>query len=274
MQLACFLQNARRQAVSAGEIAMNRIKPMSAYTGLRWIHAKAAGSMLTMALLTAGLSQASQASILVGTFVESQAETIVKVNQLIDDYNADFGASLPQVVALLDKLEGVNSAGFTEGNLQLSDFNFYAQNDDGTKTESIFDASVNFDATPIDFTVDGFNDLDNPVMGFEQLAGASFDYYVSKDGNLGWSLWTFMDDFNPVYTDAGTGNSSISGSDFTKGSIADNSLAYDPIGNGISHISFYTTAASDVPEPASLGLFGLAITLVALRRGRRSGWRG
>lgn len=200
------------------------------------------------------LAGSADASILVGTFKESTVETITKINQLIDDYNTDFSASLANVLLLVDKVEGQSSAAFNQGNLELDDFDFFTQDDNGSKTVSIFDATVKFNASLLSSSV-GFDNLDAPVQGFEQLSGPSFEYYVSKDGNDGWSLWASMSGFNPVYTDAGTGDSSITGSGFTRGDISNTSLAYDPIRGGVSHISFYTTAEEIIPEPASWVVF-------------------
>jgi len=187
----------------------------------------------------------SYASLLVGTVVTSGVETIPEINQLIASYNADFGASLPIVTAPLDKIEGQNSAFFDDGVFQLSDFEFYHQDDGGSTSLDIFDATVNFAASSLGAAA-GFDTLDNPVFAFEQLSGPSFQYYVSKDGNLGWSLWAVMSGINPAYTDSGVGG-------FTRGNINDDSLAYDPINHGVSHISFYTAT----PEPSSLVLFGI-----------------
>ncbi len=200
----------------------------------------------------------AHASILVGTIVTSGVETIPEINQLIADFNADFGASLPSVISLLDKIEGQNSADFTEGNLALSDFDFYHQDDGGATSVDIFDATVDFTASTLG-VADGFDTLDNPVFAFEQLSGPSFQYYVSKDGNLGWSLWAPMSGINPAYTDSAVGG-------FTRGNINDDSLDYDPITRGVSHISFYVA----IPEPGSLILVGvMAIGLGGCRLWRR-----
>ena len=204
----------------------------------------------------------SSASLLVGTLVTSQVETIPEINQLIADYNADFGAALPSVVALLDKIEGQTSADFTEGNLALSDFQFYHRDDGAATSVNIFDATVNFTASGLGVAA-GFDTLDNAVFAFEQLSGPSFEYYVSKDGSLGWSLWAFMNGINPAYTDRANGG-------FTRGSISNNSLDYDPISRAVSHISFYTADAV-VPEPGSVLLFGgAAVGLYGFRLRRRA----
>lgn len=211
------------------------------------------------ALLTWG--SGAYASILVGTVVTPQTETVTEMNQLIADYNADFGASLPSATLLVDKLEGADAADFEQGNLALSDFDFYHQADAGGTSFNIFDEAVDFTPSTLG-AADGFDSLDNPVFAFEQLSGPSFQYYVSKDGNLGWSLWFATDGLNPVYTDAGTGSSSLTGSGFTRGAITDGGLAYDPIKSAVSHISFYNA----VPEPTSLTLVLLGGLMLMQRR--------
>lgn len=203
----------------------------------------------------------ARASILVGTFVTPQVEMISQLNDLIDDYNSDFGASLPSLLELLDKLEGQNSADFQEGNLELSDFDFYEQDDSGATDVDIFDETVSFSLSTLGLA-DGFDTLDNPVFAFEQLSGPSFAYYVSKDGVSGWSLWSAMPGINPSYTDAGTGASSITGSNFTRGNITDNSLDYDPITGGVSHITFY----SAIPEPSTVLLLAMGLGCLAITR--------
>lgn len=204
-------------------------------------------------LLWAPASQA--ASILIGTVVTAQPETIPEINQLIEDYNTDFGASLPLVVSQLDKLEGEDSADFVGDALELSDFDFYQQDDDGLTELNIFDEMPETFTESTLGAAAGFG-LDLPVFAFEQLSGPSFDYYVSKDGPGGWSLWAYMPGLNPVYTDSADGG-------FTRGVITDNTLAYDPHGQGVSHIGFYST----IPEPGSSVLFGIA--LVFSLAGRR-----
>jgi hypothetical protein len=220
-------------------------------TGRANLNAKVAFYLFCLTLL--GLpSEGARAATLIGTIVTSGVETIPQMNQLIADYNADFGALLPPVVALVDKLEGQDAADFTEGNLALSDFQFYQQDNGGSTSLNLFDATVKFTTSTLGSTA-GFDTLDNRVYAFDQLSGASFAYYVSKDGALGWSLWVPTASINPVYTDAGTGSSSITGSGFTRGSTTNNSLDYDPITNGVSHISFYDiNDPLVVPEPASL----------------------
>lgn len=223
------------------------------------------------ACLILAMAGPANASLLIGTFVESQAESIEKINQLIADYNDDFGTSLPLVhpLGFVDKIEGQDSASFIAGFYELSDFIFYEQMDGGTdRIVDIFDEeNVEFEVSDLGLTA-GFDTLDNPVQGFElsdSFDGFPFQYHVSKDGKLGWSLWLAMDGFNPAYTDLGTGASSIVGSGFTRGDITDSSLAYDPIKNAVSHISFYSIFAV-APEPSSLMLlFGGAASLVGFR---------
>ena len=195
------------------------------------------------------------ASILVGTFVNSGVESITKIQQLINDYNTDFGASLPDVGSLVDKIEGDTGAADFEGvNLVLSDFSFYDQDNSGGTGLDIFNAAqVKFSLSGLGWN---FNLPDLNVRAFEQLDGPTFDYYVSEDGVNGWSLWTAMDGLNPVYTDAGTGDSSITGSGFTRGVITDVNLDYDPIKNGISHISFYSSSTEVIPEPTTIVVWG------------------
>jgi hypothetical protein len=57
-----------------------------------------------------------------------------------------------------------------------------------------------------------------------------------------------MSGINPAYTDNEEDG-------FTRGNINDDSLAYDPINSGVSHISFY----GETPEPSSLVLFGVLV---------------
>jgi len=219
---------------------------------------------LSVACLILIVTGTAQSALLVGTIVTSGVETIAEMNDLIDDYNADFGASLPHVGALLDKLEGQDSADFIEGNLALGDFDFYHSDDSGATNVNVFDSVVTFTPSTLGPAA-GFDTLDNRVFAFEQLSGPSFDYYVSKDGNLGWSLWIPSSGINPVYTDAGTGASSIVGSGFTRGDTANNALDFDPITNGVSHISFYNAS---LPEPNSALLLAVATLLMSVVRRR------
>ena len=196
----------------------------------------------------------ARASILVGTFVTPQVETISQLNDLIDDYNSDFNTSLPNVQEFLDKIEGQNSADFEEGNLELSDFVFYEQDDSGTTDVDIFDETVSFSLSMLG-PADGFDTLDNPVFAFEQLSGPSFGYYVSKDGVSGWSLWSAMPGINPSYTDDNENG-------FTRGNINDDNLDYDPITGGVSHISFYTA----IPEPSAVLLLAMGLGCLVITR--------
>lgn len=198
----------------------------------------------------------SNASILVGTLVTPKSEQMSQVNDLITSYNANFNADLPTVTIFQDKLEddgSANGAGFINGYYQVSDFTFYKQDDGGSLSASIFDdTSVNFSLSNMG-TGGGFDSIDNPVQGFTQLSGTAVEYYVAKDGALGWSLWYAGSGFQPFYTD-----SAVNG--FTYGSTSDTSLAYDPITSGVSHLSFYSSGAnpSQVPEPASFIIWSVA----------------
>ena len=171
---------------------------------------------------------------------------------VIAAYNTDFTASLPLVSSQIDKLEGETVAAFEQGNLSLSDFDFFQQSNGGATTIDIFDM------TPEEFVswnpaIDGFDTIDNPVLAFQRTGGPSFGYYVSKNaGNF--SVWIPESlGLNPSYTDeAGT-----------RGDISNNSLTYDPKNNGTSHISFYLA----VPEPLSFfGVVVAAIVLIVHRR--------
>ncbi len=219
---------------------------------------KWASQVVCSVIATLLIANCSFASTLVGTVVTSSVESIPEMDALITAYNLDLGASLPAVGSQVDKLEDDQTNGganFIGGNLLLGDFDFGQQT--GGVELNVFDASLGF--SPVTFGVgESFSEVDNPVFGFEQVSGVPFTYYVSKDGNLGWSLWLAMDGINPVYTDSMVGG-------FTRGEISDNSLSYDPVGNGVSHISFY----SAIPEPSSLLLAfagGLSLTLTARRR--------
>jgi hypothetical protein len=214
----------------------------------------------------------ANASILVGTAVIPSVEKIDVMNDLINDYNIAFSASLPNVAGttadpkgFLGRIENIGGSGiadFVNGLLTYSDFNFYQQDNGGGTELNIFDEC------PEKF-MEGFGDEDKNVRAFD-LNGTdtpSFQYYVSKDGFAGWSLWTYQDDgLNPVYTDSG-----VSG--FTRGDISNTGLAYDPIKHGISHIGFYTTYdVSTIPEPSSLLVFvglGLSCGAVGLWRKRK-----
>lgn len=233
---------------------------------IRKVHAAAVSTAVVAGLFWAG---PAGAGILVGTFVESEVETIAKINILIDEYNDEFTALLPNVQQLVDKIEGMETADFTEGILSLSDFDFFQRDETSpTVNHMIFDTSVGFVASSLGSS--GFDPIDNAVLGFEQLSGFAFDYYVSKNGMDGWSLWTKMDGFNPVYTDVGTsGSNSHDGTGFTRGDVGVNTLAFDPINGGVSHISMYTSSADViVPEPSSIVLFATtAACLVGF------GWR-
>lgn len=208
--------------------------------------------------------------MLIGTIVKAPAETIIEINTLIDDYNADFGTNLPHVVLLVDKLD---NGSFINGTYSNSDFDWYEQDDNGNVSVDIFDAfddgttdnSVKFTS----WNVTGFN---NPVLAFEQKSGPTVEYYVSKDGNKGWSLWLAMAGMNPFYTDEGVGSSSITGSGFTRGSISNTSLDYDPIKNSVSHLSFYRSAGGDnvIPEPGTVAIWSvLALAGLAIIRRRK-----
>ena len=214
----------------------------------------------------------AQATILVGTVVSSKTETVTEINNLIDTYNTAFSENLDHVNFLVDKLEDQDAedpdagAIFVNSTFVAQDFNFYQANPDGTPdiTQLIFDASVGFDNA--DLVSEGFF-LDNPIFGFEQLAGPTFDYYVSKSGRGGWSLWLAAEGFNPSYTD-----SDVDG--FTLGVTTNQSLEYNPISNGVSHISFYSTGTSggpvtNIPAPATLALLGVGLLVVG-RMSRRS----
>jgi hypothetical protein len=222
---------------------------------------KWASLFLCAAAATLLTANCAFATILVGSESTPGVETIPEMNALIDAYNTDFGASLPQVVSLLDKIEDIKDpngvvigADFIEGNLVLGDFNFFQEDLGGGISLDIFD-SIGHKFSPSNLGPDGFDTLDENVHAFEQLSGPSSTYYVSKDGKKGWSLWVSMDGVNPVYTDQFAGG-------FTRGDISDNSLAFDPAKGGVSHISFYTA----VPEPGTLLLGALASLGMLLRR--------
>jgi hypothetical protein len=71
-----------------------------------------------------------------------------------------------------------------------------------------------------------------------------------------------MSGINPAYTDSANGG-------FTRGSISDTSLDYDPITRAVSHISFYGTASDIVPEPGSVLLMAMAAAGLCGCRRRR-----
>lgn len=219
-------------------------------------------------ILTLLFSGASHASILVGTVVTSRTENIADINNLITSYNTTFGASLALVVNFQDKIEDDGSsagASFTNGFYQVSDFTFYKQDDAGPTQVAIFDnPAVDFSVSTLG-TGGGFDSIDNPVQGFQQHSGANVEYYVSKDGNLGWSLWYATSGFNPYYTDSATGG-------FTYGSTADDALAYDPIKNAVSHLSFYSAGGGgNVPEPGTFAIWSLVgLTAAMFHRRRRN----
>ena len=219
-------------------------------------------------ILTLLFSGASHASILVGTVVTAQTENIAAINNLITTYNTTFSASLSPVVNFQDKIEDDSSAaaaGFENGFYQVSDFTFYKQDDGGPTQVAIFDnPSVNFSTSMLG-NGEGFDSLDNPVQGFQQRSGPSVEYYVSKDGQLGWSLWYATPGFNPYYTD-----SALDG--FTYGSTTDDALAYDPIKSGVSHLSFYSAGGGgNVPEPGTFAIWSLVgLTAAMFHRRRRN----
>ncbi|MEX0938394.1 MAG: hypothetical protein WDZ59_11090 [Pirellulales bacterium] len=228
---------------------LRRLFPTSAlFSCAPAIYLRAAVSLAVIAI---GV-HAAHASTLIGTVVGAGVETIPEINDLIDDYNADFGTSLPPVLSKIDKLEGEDSAFFEEGVYELSDFLFYERADDGAVDVDIFDETVEFDVSTLGILA-GFDTLDNPVLAFDQLSGPSFMYYVSKAGNAGWSLWLYMDGINPSYTDDDDGG-------FTRGVITNNLLDFDPAGMGgaVSHITFYHA----VPEPSSVMLACVAVALL------------
>lgn len=225
---------------------------------------KSTAFALTLSFLFLG---GSHASILIGTLVTPQTENIGSINNMITSYNTNFSASLPLVVNFQDKLEDDGSsaaASFQNGFYQVADFTFYEQDDAGSTQIAIFDnLSVGFSTSMLG-NGEGFDTIDNPVQGFQQRSGESVEYYVSKDGNLGWSLWYATSGFNPFYTDSAVGG-------FTYGSTTNDSLAYDPIKSGVSHLSFYSSGGSgDVPEPGTITIWSLVgIGAFALHRRRR-----
>ncbi|PHR89732.1 MAG: hypothetical protein COA78_35630 [Blastopirellula sp.] len=247
------------------------------------------------------LAGTANAGILVGTVVKSQTETIAEMNALIHNYNTVFSADLPDIGVFLDKIEDTKdqndiSTGsqFINNQFLFTDFNFYVESGNtGTKSVDIFNTEVHFNASTLALGI-GFDTVAKNVQGFEQNSGPTFEYYVSKDGKKGWSLWTYMDGFNPFYTDLGIidnnnnpskslylsslttvdggldllpADDSVTG--FTRGPITDGSLAYDPIVNSVSHLSFYTAELPDdpdtvIPEPATMAIWGMLTGFGAL----------
>lgn len=221
--------------------------------------------LFTLALMLL-FASTSHASILVGTVVTSRTENIGDINNLITSYNATFSASLPLVVNFQDKIEDDGSsagASFINGFYQVSDFTFYQEDAAGPTQVAIFDnPSVDFSVSTLG-SGGGFDSIDNPVQGFEQQSGPNVEYYVSKDGRLGWSLWYATSGFNPYYTDSAAGG-------FTYGSTTDDTLAYDPITSGVSHLSFYSSGGSGVvPEPGTFMIWSLAGLSAAMFHRRR-----
>jgi hypothetical protein len=205
-------------------------------------------------------------TILVGTVVDASVEEIGTpttpgtINYLIDQYNSYSPASLPYVLSKVNKLDETadGSPIFENGSFDFDDFKLYktATASTGTRQLSIFNNSDQW-FEDWDFTAGN-------VLAFEQITGPSFDYYVSKDGNLGWSLWTHMPGaLNPVYTDSGV-------EDFTRGAISDNGLDYDPIGNEVSHLSFYTSVPAPSAIAALLGMGALGLITIVRRSRRRA----
>lgn len=218
-----------------------------------WTERHVMARFLSASILILGIAFAStaHASILVGTIGSSNPKpSITSINGLIDDYNNDFGTSLAHVDGLIDKLEG---GGWENGVYSSSDFDFFKKISSGTadRTVDIFDTpNVKFES------------ISNPI-GLERPAGFetdidSFEYYVVKDGNKGWSLWLSMDGFNTAYIDSATNG-------FTRGAITNTNLDFDPIYKGISHISFWNAGddsggSGAIPEPSSVLTFaGIAL---------------
>jgi hypothetical protein len=221
---------------------------------------KWASRFVCAAVATLLIANCTFATTLVGTVVTQQAETILEMNALIDTYNTDFGASLPQVTSLLDKLEDVSGDPndgivFQNGVLDPNDFIFFAEDDLGTTGLDVFD-ELDKRYSQSTLGVDTFSSLDENVQAFEQLSGPSSTYYVSKGGADGWTLWLSMSGVNPVYTDQAKPS-------FTRGEISNQSLEYDPAKGGVSHLSFYATA---IPEPGTLLLGAFASLGMLLRR--------
>jgi hypothetical protein len=222
---------------------------------------KWASRFVRAAVATLLIANCTFATTLVGTVVTTSVETIPEMNALIVAYNNDIPASLPLVTSLLDKLEDAadpnDGAIFEMGILDPNDFNFYVEDNSGTTVIDVFDA-LDKGYSPSTLGEDSFSTVDENVQAFEQLSGDSSTYYVSKNGNAGWSLWISMAGVNPVYTDKAGGG-------FTRGEISDDSLAFDPAPQGgVSHISFYNPV--EIPEPGTLLLGALASLGMLLRR--------
>lgn len=210
-----------------------------------------------------------EASILIGTTSATATENITQINILIDNYNSDFGTSLPHVAIFVDKIEdGTGGRGeFINGQYSVSDFTFYAQDDGGAVDVNIFDQ------TPETFSLsdlgqvlgdNGFDSIDTNVQAFEQLSGPSVEYYVAKSGRS-WSVWLAMDGINPFYADS-------SRNGYTRGPISDQQLAYDPVKNGVSHLSFYRSAGGGtgtIPEPASVAIWSVLASTCLITAARR-----
>jgi hypothetical protein len=218
-----------------------------------------AATLLAVNPLNAGI-------ILVGS--ASGVDTLTGVNTLITNYNIAFGASLNQVVVLVDKIEDAPSnlgTIWTNGNLNSGDFEFFQQtNGAGVDGKNIFNRNgandVHFDNSALaggaNF-LNSFSGVDNGVLGFKYNGPQQFQYYVSKNAT-GYSLWTFMPGggLHPVYQDDTSDGA-------TRGDISNVNLMYDPVKNAVSHISFY----SAVPEPTSLVLVGFAVVgMCSVRR--------
>ncbi len=221
---------------------------------------KLASLFVCTALVTLLIANSASSTTLVGTVVTNSVETLSEMNALIDAYNTDIPASLPQIVGLLDKIEDLSDPNdgviFQNGNLDPNDFIFYMEDVSGATTLNVFD-ELNKGYSVSTLGPDGFAIIDENVQAFEQLSGPSSTSYVSKNGNAGWSLWLSMSGVNPVYTDIDVDDG------FTRGEISNSSLSYDPtLSGGVSHISFYSV----IPEPGTLLLGALASLGMLLRR--------
>jgi hypothetical protein len=208
--------------------------------------------------------------ILVGS--ASGVDDINSVNTLIASYNSDFGANLNPVVRLVDKIEdapGNLGTKWNTGNLNNGQFEFFQATTDrpGLEGKNIFDRDgdndVQFNSSALaggsGVFLNSFSGVDKSVLGFKYNGTPQFEYYVSKNSN-GFSLWTFMPGggLHPVYQDIGS----------VRGDISDPlGGTYSPVQNGVSHISFYSSA---VPEPTSLILVGLTVVGMCGVRRRRA----